>query len=400
MTVPAAASHVALKDAPSKAVEAALAARPTHVRLERCKLGAKVLALLAKNDALVSLEIFSSTLSAKAATPMFESAQWPALERLDLRGNKIADALPALAEHAPPRLRELRLGFTGLRAPHIEALHAIGTIERWTSGADDLGPSGVVAIAKSGWPLVALTMYRQRVGASGLELLAKTLPASLRSLVLYEADVGLRGLEHLASSSTLAPEEVRFRYDPIDTKGFAALVTSPFAASLTTLQVSQCRLDDGAIDALLGTALPSQLAVLDLSTNARMSPASMASFASTPWPLLRSLRIGGFAMGASGMTHLATATLPAIEELDLTYAELNDLAMDHLAAAPWLRGVKRLYLGTNDIGEAGIAALARSPHLGTIEELRLFQTPASRLGVVIPSESPLARAKLVTTFTQ
>jgi hypothetical protein len=117
MTVPAAASHVDLKDAPSKAVEAALAARPTHVRLEGCKLGAKVLALLAKNDALVSLEIFSSTLSAKAATPMFESAQWPALERLDLRGNKIADALPALAKHAPPRCTRSARSSAGPAAP-------------------------------------------------------------------------------------------------------------------------------------------------------------------------------------------------------------------------------------------------------------------------------------------
>ena len=72
--------------------------------------------------------------------------------------------------------------------------------------------------------------------------------------------------------------------------------------------------------------------------------------------------------------------------------------MDHLGAAPWLRGVKRLYLGTNDIGEAGLAALARSPNLGTIEELRLFQTPAVAKSAVIPSE--LARAKIVTTFTQ
>ncbi len=392
-------NEVSLIGAGARDTEAALATRPGRVRLERCKLGARALDLLAKNDALVSLEIISSSLSAKSATRLFESANWPALQRMDLRGNKVADALPRLAERPPPALRELRLGATGLRAAHIEALHAIRTIEIWVSGADDIGAAGVSAIARSAWPLVSITVYRQRVGAAGVAELAAHAPSSLRSLVLYEADVGLRALEHLAAASGLAYDELRFRYDPIDGKGFAKLVESAPAASLTQLQVSQCRLDDEAVRALAATNLPARLVELDLSTNPSVTARGVGHLAEREWPALRKLRIGGWVIGAEGMARLASARLPVIEDLDLTHARLDDAAIERLAAAPWLRSVKRLSLATNDVHRAGLAALAGSPHLGAIEELRVFQTPIAQLGLSIARESPLSRAKIVTTFT-
>ncbi|MFO0710045.1 MAG: hypothetical protein U0353_09420 [Sandaracinus sp.] len=379
------------------AVEAALDARPTHLRLERCKLGARTLDRLAAARTLESLELISCGLSATSAARLFDAADWPRLVTLDLRGNKVAGALAQLAARPLPALRDLRLAFTGLRAAHISSLHALGTIERWTSGADAFGAPEIRAIVSdSGWPLVAIKSYRQPWGVGGFEILARDAPSSLRALVLYEVKAGARAFTALASSA-LTLDELRCRYDKIGSPAFATLVESPPARTLTKLQISQCPLDDAAITALVHTELPEGLEDLDLSSSPSIGARGLAAFGERSWPRLRRLVLGGCSVHAHGARALASARLPALEVLELWNAGLDDDAVAALAAAPWLASVRVLSISGGAVSQRGIDALARSPYAERLEELAVIGTPFERDGGTIPKDTPLAHARLRTS---
>ncbi len=92
------------------------------------------------------------------------------------------------------------------------------------------------------------------------------------SAVLTLSDAPSKTIE---AALAARPTHVRLERCKLGARALSLLAAND--ALVSTLQVSQCRLDDGAIEALLGTTLPSQLAVLDLSTNPRMSTASMAT---------------------------------------------------------------------------------------------------------------------------
>src|SRR5207253_2870397 len=91
------------------------------------------------------------------------------------------------------------------------------------------------------------------------------------------------------------------------------------------------------------------------------------------WPRLAQLRVlhlNGNDLGNAGVAALAAAPLGNLRQLNLSDSKLGDAGACALAAAP-LDHLTRLVLLHNRIRSRGVIALARSPHLEGIEVLNL-----------------------------
>ena len=76
-------------------------------------------------------------------------------------------------------------------------------------------------------------------------------------------------------------------------------------------------------------------------------------------------------MSDKGAVRLAEAENLSCSMLALSGNEIGDEGVAALADSPVLASVERLYLARNPIGDDGVIALANSPHLGKLRELGL-----------------------------
>jgi uncharacterized protein (TIGR02996 family) len=94
---------------------------------------------------------------------------------------------------------------------------------------------------------------------------------------------------------------------------------------------------------------------------------------------------------------LEKANLPALRELDLSWACLDDVDAEALAATPWVGRLRVLNLWHNSIGDRGARALVESPHLAKIELLDLRENLRTGYGMSEPI-SPRTKAALKKRF--
>ena len=189
-----------------------------------------------------------------------------------------------------------------------------------------------------------------RIGSAGLQALAHApyMPA-LRGLNLRRNGIGPAGLRDL-SRSPLADSlrEVTLDWNELYDDGVVALATGRPTPELKVLSLGWCGLGLAGLEALT---------------------------ASANFPALSKLFLPGNPVGASAGAALRAANWRRLESLYLDGLELGDIGVAELARAEWLAGVKYLYLKDNRITSVGAEALLQSPFLDAIQELVLGDNP-------------------------
>ena len=148
------------------------------------------------------------------------------------------------------------------------------------------------------------------------------------------------------------------------------LAASPLLARLRGLDLSHANpaLGVAALEALLNSPHLTGLVRLELQGN-RLGHDAAAVLAAAPnLRGLKRLRLSfGNSIGEIGARLLAASPhLRNLEELGLYGNEIGNAGVRALALSPILANVTALELRTNGVGDAGARALARSPHLDRI----------------------------------
>jgi uncharacterized protein (TIGR02996 family) len=149
----------------------------------------------------------------------------------------------------------------------------------------------------------------------------------------------------------------------------AALAAAPPRPGLRTLQVRHLRAGGG--EALAGSPLLAHVA--DLRVKELIGPAGVIALASCPHLTnLTRLDLTSAGMGDAGAAALAnSAALPRLRELCLGRNDLTDAAPHALASSRHLAGLEVLEMWFNRVSDAGYQALARSPYLTNLRSLHL-----------------------------
>jgi uncharacterized protein (TIGR02996 family) len=134
-----------------------------------------------------------------------------------------------------------------------------------------------------------------------------------------------------------------------------------------------------AVDQLAALKLPSQIGGLDLSSN-RLGPEPIAQLKRAPWvEQLGQLHLAFNDLGDQGARELASVPWPRLRVLSVGR---NGIGPSGAAALAALAGLRVLSMSLNPIGPEGAAHLARSPHLGNLEELDLAATKLQSKGAL------------------
>lgn len=163
----------------------------------------------------------------------------------------------------------------------------------------------------------------------------------------------------------------------IDNVGFDALLARSLPA-LTTLAARGCDFAEGHAWRGLARAGWPSLRHLDLQDTLR-DPRVLATAA----PVLRGLtklEIGSCDLDDAGAAVLAAVDMPELEHLDVTYNQLTDVGMAQLATAKWPR-LKHLNIAVNPIGDRGVAALVRASWWESLEHVDLVRGELTDVGL-------------------
>ncbi|HEX2686159.1 MAG TPA: hypothetical protein VHN14_06055 [Kofleriaceae bacterium] len=172
-------------------------------------------------------------------------------------------------------------------------------------------------------------------------------------------------------------EHLNITNNIFENAGFDVLVERPLPA-LTDLEIRACRFTDGYAWRGLSRAQWPSLRRLDLQ-DTLSDPLVLIAAA----PVLRGLRrleIGSCDLDDACAAVLASIEMPELAHLDLSYNQLTDKGIAQLAASTWPR-LKYLDVSVNPIGDRGVAALTRMPWWNTLETIKLVRVELTDAGL-------------------
>ncbi len=136
-------------------------------------------------------------------------------------------------------------------------------------------------------------------------------------------------------------------------------------------------LSDEAAAILVPMGASKELRTLDLSG---LSPPGTLKFAAGKWPALARLYFGG-ALKATGAKALAKAKFPALVEFHNASTARND-DLKELLKGGWVERLRVLDLASNQIGDAGVKALAAHPVARELRHLHLGDNSFGKGGLM------------------
>lgn len=158
--------------------------------------------------------------------------------------------------------------------------------------------------------------------------------------------------------------------------GAQALAGSPYAAHLEALLLYHNDLGDLGAAAILDSPYLKPMSI-NMCGNA-LGVACVERFDDRSLAHVRVLHLGGNQLESVGMNALMASGLGALEELNV---RANGIGPDGMRRV--VRGIRRLILEENPIGDAGIEALAESGALADVEFLHLGDTALSPKGLAV-----------------
>jgi uncharacterized protein (TIGR02996 family) len=239
---------------------------------------------------------------------------------------------------------------------------------------------------RRGMPVVALTP-RKFLGKKFQALAAEWFPRA--GVHVVELNGTTSRLPSIGESPLLGGLHTLEFYDTdatdADVKAFAG---SPNLGGLHSLTLGQSRMQTEGVRALANSPHLPRLRHLTLCGNAGIGLGVGDLVASPLWPRLTSLNLGGAGIGPGQLTALLKA-LPRsrIRRLDIGMNGLTERSCRALAECPAVRALTHLEL-SDDVGTAGVEALAGSPHLAGLRELRLSLSSLGDADALVLTRSP------------
>jgi hypothetical protein len=172
-----------------------------------------------------------------------------------------------------------------------------------------------------------------------------------------------------------------------------ALARSPYLDRLRELDLTGCRVGDSGFKALMASRSLPRLEVLDLYGNG-VGNGMAEILPEARLRSLKSLNLGSNDVNDACMLGLAnTESFPSLEELCLYHNELTAIGMWMLGRWPHARGLKKLNIHSNPLGDAGVEALATivaSAPMPSLCDLNLAGVGVKAAGLRALAAAPLA----------
>ncbi|QJW98924.1 TIGR02996 domain-containing protein [Frigoriglobus tundricola] len=220
------------------------------------------------------------------------------------------------------------------------------------------------------------------------KLAASPLLARVRALDLCSGDLGNAGLVALLRSPFLKQlEALDLGFNGLDDGGVDALARCCHLLELTTLALNDNdRITGCGLRALADSPFFAGLTALDVSGNEIDAAGAAAVVGSRAMDRLRTFSVNNNNIGDAGVKALAASPLFARvladdSKLELRSNAIGPIGAAALAACPALAACTELDLTGNYLGDAGVAALLRSPHLGRLKVLKLGHNQLEDRGV-------------------
>jgi uncharacterized protein (TIGR02996 family) len=218
--------------------------------------------------------------------------------------------------------------------------------------------------------------------------------ANLRWIYLINqslTDAGMRAL----GKSTRFQRLKRFNIGgAFGIKGWAAALNGPLTERLTHLSFTYAPWDPElrpGPDAAASSAAAPQLRSLEEMTisRTRLGAEGIRSILTAPYlSNLRLLVLGQEDFDGPNAEALAVATLPKLEQLQISWSELPDAGLRALTKSGLLPQLTELYLAQNPISAEGIRALVEAGPLPRLKSLTLSETSLGDAGVIALARSP------------
>ena len=211
-----------------------------------------------------------------------------------------------------------------------------------------------------------LASSQQRWGDRAFRTLLSADLRELRMLEVGDEDAKTYAVEAILASTTLALEVLGFYggYNMCDGdlgEGLPMLAASPRAATLRELAITKCSLEPSAADVIARSPYFANLTALDLTGGDYVSTQQL---------------------GDDGLGFLArSGYLGKLERLELAGNELTDAGVVALARSPTLNRLVRLGLAHNHVGDVGLAALSEPGVIPGLQSLTLTDCPITATGL-------------------
>jgi uncharacterized protein (TIGR02996 family) len=295
------------------------------------------------------------------------------LMRLQVRAARMSLA-ECLAADTERQTRVLAAGCTLF----LDQLQEAGVTARFRRGLLavspplDLSRSGVRGLARSeAWAWVeSAELVGRRWGAAGLRSWREaSLLADVPEWRLVGPHLDADMADELTRPDAPAPLALAMQCYRTFPDAVGRLCRGPLAAGLRSLSLEHCRLRRPACAAL--AAGDWRLSELSLDGN-RTGDVGCDELSAARWlPALSCLQVSGCNIGQRGLKVLLRAgVLRGLSKLDLSENRLGNAGASAIASAA-LPNLRELNLALNSITEAGALALVASPHLDGLTRLSL-----------------------------
>jgi hypothetical protein len=324
-------------------------------------------------------------------------AAWPVARQLEslalvgcaLTGEGLAALATSLVEVRRIRIRDDRLSPVAAEAiarlPRLTALE----LDRYQVDPEHRDATWAALLAAPG--------LEEVVDASGgpPDGEAATGVLSPRRRIVKFSHGSSAAMTRMAASPAGALEVLDVPWSSLETAGLKALASAAWLPDLRELGLAHCRGSGPGWKALLGTPRFARLRVLDLSHIA-LSDKMVAYLASPAFDGLERLVLDETKLAsASALALLDMPLFRSLRELSLVQARIGDDWLQALARLPGAIPLRRLDLrNSGKVTSAGIAAIAASPVLASLEELDLSGSQADAAAA-----EALATGRLVRLHT-
>ncbi|MEO8699356.1 MAG: TIGR02996 domain-containing protein [Kofleriaceae bacterium] len=219
----------------------------------------------------------------------------------------------------------------------------------------------------------------------------------VRALAIGDYDSQLHAAHALIASTTLAPESLAVYGDSYGdfTEGLALLAEWPRSATIEQLTLDNTGLGPEAARSIASSPHFANLRSLGLTggsnTTNRIGDAGLVALARSPHlDKLEDLVVVLNEIGDEGVLALADpSVLPALTSIALNGCRFSCEAFIRLVEA---RPFRSLYVGgCFEIGDAGVTALARSPHVRGLQGLNLYGADVGADGIHALIASPIEK---------
>ncbi len=337
---------------------------------------------------LVYLDLDHNIVKDEGAIALANSEHLSNLEGLRLQNNRIGfEGFKALT-HSRTLTREASSSFKWGMAKKLkkqgilDAFEAMGLTDAagMSSRAMKFALGDAVK-TPSAW-LAGGILVDERLEKKKLKAFVENLEAAhARDPQTYQ-DVWLPYIEGAFGAAWHGPSQ-KFYAQTIKEVDLIAKCGPLFPDAYFTLDLTNAKLTDAKLDAIVASGALANVRVLDLS-GCHISAGAVARLVSSEdLGRLQALKLGGVPLGEEGLAALcATTTLGRLHTIELWECGLDDEDVTTLLDAPFMGHLTHLYVNSNQIGDVGALSIASASSVYGLEQLNIEDNAVGDAGAI------------------